>query len=84
VPLNTILKPALRGSKRSVTKLTEKEILHERTSKYCLTSQEQDTDGEVETKLFKVLLVLFANYFVFIRVRDLPHDAHPLVKTIYG
>ena len=54
VPLNTILKPSLKGSKRSVTRLSEKEIFHEKTSKYCLTTQEQDTDGEVETKLFKV------------------------------
>jgi hypothetical protein len=54
VPLNTILKPAIKGAKRSVTKLSEKEIFHEKTTRYCLTSQEQDTDGEVETKLYKV------------------------------
>ena len=53
VPLNTILKPNLRGPKRSVTKLTDNEVL-QKASKYCLTSQELDTDGEVETKLFKV------------------------------
>ena len=57
VPLNTILKPAIKGTKRSVTKLSEKEVFHEKTTRYCLTSQEQDTDGEVETKLYKVIKV---------------------------
>ena len=53
MPLNTILKPSLRGPKQSVTKLTDNEVLL-KASKYCLTSQELDTDGEVETRLFKV------------------------------
>lgn len=61
VPLNTILKPVLRNPKRSVTKLTEKDLFNDKTAKYCLTTQEQDTDGEVETKVFKVRNVVLSN-----------------------
>lgn len=53
MPLDTILQPYLKNRK-SVTKLTDvKDVANQKTSKYCLISQEADTDGELETKLYK-------------------------------
>lgn len=53
VQLGTILQPYYRNRK-SVTKLTSaKDIVNTKTTKYCLVSQAADTDGEVETRLFK-------------------------------
>ncbi|GBP81704.1 Kinesin-like protein KIF23 [Eumeta japonica] len=53
VPMGTVLKPSMHNSK-FVNKLTSvKDIANPKTSKYCLISQEQDTDGELETKLYK-------------------------------
>ncbi|KAL0278485.1 UNVERIFIED_CONTAM: hypothetical protein PYX00_000301 [Menopon gallinae] len=53
VELNTVFQPSMK-KRKSVTKLTDvKDIVNSKTSKYCLTTQEQDTDGELETKLYK-------------------------------
>ncbi|XP_017494036.1 PREDICTED: kinesin-like protein KIF23 [Rhagoletis zephyria] len=53
VPLGTILQPYLKNRK-SITKLTDaKELTNHKNTKYCLVSQEADTDGDVETKLYK-------------------------------
>ncbi|TDG45463.1 hypothetical protein AWZ03_008086 [Drosophila navojoa] len=53
VPLGTIMQPYLKNRK-SVTKLTDmKELTGHGANKYCLVSQEADTDGDVETKLYK-------------------------------
>ncbi|OWR49361.1 kinesin protein KIF23 [Danaus plexippus plexippus] len=53
VPMGTVLKPNITNSK-FVNKLTNvKDIANSKKSKYCLISQEQDTDGELETKLYK-------------------------------
>ncbi|XP_072948549.1 kinesin-like protein KIF23 [Epargyreus clarus] len=53
VPMGTVMKPSMANSK-FVNKLTNvKDIANTKTSKYCLISQEQDTDGELETKLYK-------------------------------
>lgn len=53
VPLGTVLQPYLINRK-SVTKLSgAKDIIGNNASKYVLVSQEADTDGDVETKLFK-------------------------------
>lgn len=52
VPVGTILQPHIRH-KRSVTQLTDPKDITDRASKYCLVAQEQDTDGELETKLYK-------------------------------
>lgn len=53
VPMGTVMKPNIINSK-VVNKLTSvKDIANSKTSKYCLVSQEQDTDGELETKLYK-------------------------------
>lgn len=53
VPMGTVMKPQIHNSK-VVNKLTSvKDIANSKTSKYCLISQEQDTDGELETKLYK-------------------------------
>lgn len=53
VPMGTVLKPQITNSK-FVNKLTNvKDIANSKSSKYCLISQEQDTDGELETKLYK-------------------------------
>lgn len=40
--------------KRSVTHLTDPKDITNRTSRYCLVSQNQDEEGELETKLYKV------------------------------
>ena len=52
VPVGTILQPLMRN-KRSVTQLTDPKDITDRASRYCLVAQEQDTDGELETKLYK-------------------------------
>lgn len=53
VPMGTVMKPSISNSK-VVNKLkTVKDIANSKASKYCLISQEQDTDGELETKLYK-------------------------------
>ncbi|XP_063545648.1 kinesin-like protein KIF23 [Cydia strobilella] len=53
VPMGTVMKPSIVNSK-VVNKLTTvKDIANSKASKYCLISQEQDTDGELETKLYK-------------------------------
>ncbi|CAG9794529.1 unnamed protein product [Diatraea saccharalis] len=53
VPMGTVMKPNISHSK-VVNKLKSvKDIANSKTSKYCLISQEQDTDGELETKLYK-------------------------------
>ncbi|XP_001983510.2 kinesin-like protein KIF23 [Drosophila grimshawi] len=53
VPLGTIMQPYLKNRK-SVTKLTDmKELTGHGATKYCLVSQDADTDGDVETKLYK-------------------------------
>lgn len=53
VPLGTILQPYYKTTK-SVSKLTDvRDITNAKTSKYCLITQEADTDGELETKLYK-------------------------------
>lgn len=41
-------------NRKSITKLTDaRDITNTKTSKYCLVSQAADTDGEVETRLYK-------------------------------
>ncbi|CAH2056143.1 unnamed protein product, partial [Iphiclides podalirius] len=53
VPMGTVMKPSI-GHSKQVNKLTSvKDIANSKASKYCLISQEQDTDGELETKLYK-------------------------------
>lgn len=53
VPLGTILQPYYK-SRKSITKLTDaKDLINAKSSKYCLVSQGADTDGEVETRLYK-------------------------------
>lgn len=57
VALGTVLQPAMKRRK-SVTKLTKaSDVVHPKQSKYCLIAQEADTDGEVETKLYKADIV---------------------------
>ena len=52
-PLNTILQPAIRH-RRSVTNIEEKDLINDKTSKYVLTHQDTDQQGEIETRLYKV------------------------------
>jgi kinesin family protein 23 len=54
VELGTVMQPLMKRRK-SVTKLTDmKDIANPKTSKYCLMTQEQDSSGELETRLYKV------------------------------
>lgn len=51
--MGTILQPFYKNRK-SITKLTDaRELTNPKTSKYCLVDQAADTDGEVETRLYK-------------------------------
>ncbi|CAG9854289.1 unnamed protein product [Phyllotreta striolata] len=53
VPLGTVLQPSMK-KRKSVTKLTKaSDVTNPKQSKYCLLAQEQDTDGEIETKVYK-------------------------------
>ncbi|XP_046389845.1 kinesin-like protein KIF23 [Ischnura elegans] len=53
VPLSTVLQPKMK-KKKSVTQLTDiKDLSNSKTSKYCLTTQETDSGGEIETRLYK-------------------------------
>ncbi|XP_076292183.1 kinesin-like protein KIF23 isoform X2 [Lasioglossum baleicum] len=52
VPVGTILQPLLRH-KRNLTQLTDPRDITDGVSRYCLVAQEQDDDGELETKLYK-------------------------------
>ena len=54
VPTNTIMQPSNLKKKRSVTKLSEKDLLDPKTSNYALTTQEQDSDGGIVTTIYKV------------------------------
>lgn len=40
--------------RRSINRLTSPKQITDGASRYCLTAQEHDTDGELETKLYKV------------------------------
>lgn len=53
VDTNTIMQPSNLKKKRSVTKLDKKDLEDPKCSNYALTTQEQDSDGDVETKIFK-------------------------------
>ena len=50
--MGTILQPQIKNRK-SITKLTDVKDLTNKTTKYCLIAQGADTDGDVETKLYK-------------------------------
>ncbi|XP_046753871.1 kinesin-like protein KIF23 isoform X2 [Diprion similis] len=52
VPVGTVLQP-LMNRRRSITRLTDPKAITEGASRYCLVAQEHDTDGELETKLYK-------------------------------
>nr|XP_033336370.1 kinesin-like protein KIF23 [Megalopta genalis] len=52
VPLGTVLQPLMRR-RRSVSRLADPKEITDGASRYCLVAQEHDTDGELETKLYK-------------------------------
>lgn len=56
VELGTIMQPLMKRRK-SVSKLKDaKDVVNSKTSKYCLMTQEQDSSGELETRLYKVCI----------------------------
>lgn len=59
----TVMQPCMK-KKKSVTKLTNVEDISSKASKYCLRTAEQDSEGEIETRLYKVL-ILFLIYDMF-------------------
>ena len=59
VSTNTIMQPSNLKKKRSVTKLSERDLLDPKTSNYALTTQEQDSDGDIVTTIYKVKAPLF-------------------------
>ncbi|KAJ8683831.1 hypothetical protein QAD02_019623 [Eretmocerus hayati] len=52
VPVGTVLQPLMRR-KRSITKLTSPKEITDGASRYCLIAQNHDSEGELETKLYK-------------------------------
>lgn len=53
VPLGTVLQPSVK-KRKSLTKLKKaSDITNPNQSKYCLIAQDQDTEGEIETKVYK-------------------------------
>lgn len=52
VPIGTVLQPMMQR-RRSVTQLTSPKEITDGASRYCLVAQEHDTDGELETILYK-------------------------------
>jgi len=50
--LNTVLQPAMK-KRKSVSKLEVKDVTKSDVSKYVLQHQEQDSQGELETQLYK-------------------------------
>ena len=52
MPSNTVLQPVLR-KRKGVTKLDAADVVNDKTSKYLLTTNTQDQQGEVTTKLYK-------------------------------
>ncbi|KAF8791806.1 Kinesin-like protein KIF23 like protein [Argiope bruennichi] len=52
LPLTTVLQPTMK-KKKSVSKLNVKDVTSADVSKYVLQHQEQDSQGEVETQLYK-------------------------------
>jgi len=51
VPTNTIMQPSNFKKRKSKTKLSEKDLPS--STNYALTHQEQDSDGDIETKIYK-------------------------------
>ena len=54
VPLDTVMQPNMKRRK-SVKKLEEKHVL--KSNKYMLTTQNQLEGGEMETRLYKVIII---------------------------
>lgn len=53
VPLGTIFQPYYKSGRKSVTQVDETDFINRNNSKYCLIDQAADTEGEVETKIYK-------------------------------
>ena len=68
VPTNTIMQPSNLKKKRSVTKLSERDLLDPKTSNYALTTQEQDSDCDIVTTIYKVHIFVFQNYQLLIMI----------------
>jgi kinesin family protein 23 len=66
----TVFQPVIKKGV-SVSKLTNADDFIERASKYCLTTQEQDSFGEVETKLYKVLFDFLFNISLISKLKHI-------------
>ncbi|KAF7264077.1 kinesin family member pavarotti [Rhynchophorus ferrugineus] len=52
-PLGTVMQPSMK-KRKSVSKLDKaSDITNPKQNRYCLVAQEPDTDGEMETRLYK-------------------------------
>lgn len=55
------MQPQLSNVK-SITKLTDvKDVANTKISKYCLMTQEQDSEGDLETHVYKVQILFRRN-----------------------
>lgn len=79
VVTNTIMQPSNLKKRRSVTKVNEKDFADPKCSNYALTHQEQDTDGDLETKIYKVCL---SHKLIFLNVNCL-HVLHVINDFFY-
>lgn len=64
---NTIFQPIL-SKKKSVNKLVNADDLARKTSNYCLRTDIQDSEGEVETHLYKVYCIEFYGLIVLFQL----------------
>nr|CAD7567848.1 unnamed protein product [Timema californicum] len=56
--LPTVMQPQMK-KRKSITKLTDaKDVTGSKASKYCLMTQEQDSAGELETRLYKAKAIV--------------------------
>lgn len=54
VPVGTVLQPVFTSKRKSITKLTDSKSLKDgKATKYMLYDQGADTDGDLETRLYK-------------------------------
>ena len=79
VPVETILQPLMRR-RRNVTRLTSPRKITDGASRYCLVAQEQDSEGELETKLYKVNI--FNLCFHYLGISILSSFINVLIKKI--
>ncbi|GBM87104.1 Kinesin-like protein KIF23 [Araneus ventricosus] len=84
LPLTTVLQPTMK-KKKSVSKLNVKDVTNADVSKYVLQHQEQDSQGEMETQLYKGDVIPSAGggaQVVFNDVEKLRQESPPMTYNL--